>query len=210
MNNFIILNYMNKEYENKLYKNGFKYIAGLDEVGRGCLAGPLVVALVIFDHHYVNNEINDSKKISKTKRHYLFKEIINNAIYWDYIIYDADFVDKYNPKRTSILGMEYLVNNSKHKIDFVLVDAEKIDVNIESISIIKGDQKSQTIAAASIIAKTIRDLEIDKINKHFPLFEFNKHQGYGTKKHIEILKKKGPIKGIHRFSYKPIKRLLNK
>lgn len=197
---------MNKKgYENDLYKKGYKYIAGLDEVGRGCWAGPLVVAMVIFDSNYVNNKINDSKTISRDKRHNLYNQITNDALYWDYVVYDAEFVDKNNPKRTSVLGMEYLINNSKHKIDFALIDAEKVCVKIRTKSIIKGDKKSQTIAAASIIAKTIRDQEMDKLDKKYPLFEFKNHQGYGTKKHIEHLNKFGPIKGVHRFSYKPIK-----
>ncbi len=196
-----------KQIENELYKKGYKFIAGLDEVGRGCWAGPLVVAICVFDKSYDNKLIKDSKQLTENEREELFNIIKNDAIIIDWVIYEADFVDKNNPKKTSIIGMEYLINKYKDKIDFCLIDAEKVDVNIESKSIIKGDTKSLSIAGASIIAKVVRDRIMIDLDKKYPNYYFSSHKGYGTKKHHEAIKKFGPIKGIHRFSYKPIKEL---
>lgn len=198
-----------KEIENQLrVENGYKNICGLDEVGRGCWAGPLVVAICLFDHEYFDNEINDSKKLKESERERLFNKIINNAIFVDWIIYDAEFVDKHNPKTTSIIGMEYLINKHKNKIDFCLIDAEKVETDVPNMSIIKGDEKSFTIAAASIVAKVIRDRIMKELDKVYPEYGFAAHKGYGTKKHLESLKKHGPIKTVHRFSYKPIANLI--
>lgn len=191
--------------ESNFYKKGFKKIAGIDEAGRGCWAGPLVVALCVLPKNYLNPNIKDSKKINKLKREKVFQEVIQNALYYDFIIYDAEFVDKNNPKKTSILGMKTLITRAQDNIDVALIDAEKVNANIETLSIVKGDQISQSIAAASIIAKTIRDQEMKLISKKYPEFQFENHQGYGTKQHLENLRKFGPIKGVHRFSYKPIK-----
>lgn len=200
-----------KKFEEKYYQKGFNNICGLDEAGRGCWAGPLVVAICVLSKNYLNNDIKDSKRINKKRRHHLFKEIINNAIYYDYIIYSPKFVDQYNPKQASIIGMKFLIKKANDKIDLAFIDGEKLEnTNIPTITIIKGDSLSQSIAAASIIAKTIRDFEMDKIDKKYPHYDFKNNQGYGTKKHIYYLEKFGPIKNVHRFSYKPIKRLLNK
>lgn len=197
-----------KEIENQLkIKNGYKNICGLDEVGRGCWAGPLVVAICLFDNKYFDNEINDSKKLKEHQREKLFDKIINNAIFVDWVIYDAEFVDQHNPKITSIIGMEHLINKHKDKIDFCLIDAEKVNADVPSMSIIKGDEKSFAIAAASIVAKVIRDRIMKELDKVYPEYGFASHKGYGTKKHLESLKKHGPIKKIHRFSYKPIANL---
>lgn len=198
-----------KSIENELYKKGFNNIAGLDEVGRGCWAGPLVVAICVFDKQYENKNINDSKKLTRANREKVFNEIICDALFYDWIILDAEFVDNHNPKKTSIIGMEKLIEKHKNKIDYCLIDAEKIQSDIPSQSIIKGDSKSQSIAGASIIAKVIRDRIMVDLNKDFPNYHFDKHKGYGTKLHLDALKKYGPIKKIHRFSYKPIKNVLD-
>lgn len=198
-----------KKFEDKLYKEGYKNIAGLDEVGRGCWAGPLVVAICVFNKDYLNNEIKDSKKISEDKRERIFDQISKDALIVDWVIYDAHFVDQNNPKKTSQIGMEFLINKYKDKIDFALIDAEQIKSSVETMSIIKGDTQSQSIAGASIIAKVIRDRIMKSLDKEYPNYFFSSHKGYGTKKHWEAIKNYGPIKKIHRFSYKPIKKILD-
>lgn len=197
-----------KKYENELFKKGFKKIAGIDEVGRGCWAGPLVVAICMFDSNYVNEKIKDSKQINENVRNSLFNEIIKNAILVDWIIYDPNFVDLYNPKKVSIIGMEYLINKHVSKLDYCLIDAEKITSPIPCMSIIKGDSKSQSIAAASIVAKVIRDNIMKQLDKQYPKYHFGKHKGYGTYQHKLALTHYGPIKNVHRFSYKPIKNIV--
>lgn len=197
------------EYENKYYEKGYKLIAGVDEVGRGCIAGPLVVASCILPKGYKNNQINDSKKLTSKKREELYDEIIENAI--DYAIYvvNSSTVDKMNPKKASIFAMEQAIKNMKIKPEVVLIDYEKVKTDYLSESIIKGDEKSISIAASSILAKVYRDNLMKKLSNQYPLYLFDKHKGYGTKAHLDALKKYGPIKNIHRFSYKPIKEVVN-
>ena len=143
-----------REFEDKLYKEKIYKIAGLDEVGRGCWAGPLVVAICVLKKDYNNKLIKDSKKMSSKNRKLVFEQLNREALLIDWIIYDAEFVDKTNPKKTSIIGMEYLINKHKDKIDYCLIDSEKVEnVLVKTQSIIKGDEKSISIAAASIVAK---------------------------------------------------------
>lgn len=199
-----------KQYEESLYSKGYKKIAGLDEVGRGCWAGPLVVAICVLPKNYLNSKIKDSKKLSSKQREELFLEITKEAILVDWVIYEPSYVDQYNPKRTSIIGMEYLINKCQKKIDFCLIDAEKIkETNIPFLSIVKGDSLSQSIAAASIVAKVIRDREMEKLHKVYPEYFFNNNKGYGTKQHQDALLNHQPIYNVHRFSYKPIKKILD-
>lgn len=192
-------------YEKKYARQGYKKIAGLDEVGRGCWAGPLVVAAVILPINYVNNEINDSKTLSNKKRMELYDVITKVAIDYSIVFIDAKEVDKLNPKQASIIGMQRALTNLNHnKPDVALIDAENIQTEITTKSIIKGDLKSITIASASILAKVSRDLYMMNISKKYPQYFFEKHKGYGTLLHLKALKKYGPIIGFHRFSYKPI------
>ena len=194
-----------KQYENIAYKNNYKVIGGLDEVGRGSIGGPLVCALVILPQEYNNLKINDSKKINDKQRRVLEIEIINNAIDYNIQVIDSELVDKLNPKEASKFCMIKCIENIKTKPDYCLVDFEKLDIDIPSNSITKGDQKSISIAAASIIAKVYRDNLMIDLSKQYPLYCFDKNKGYLTKIHLEAINKYGPIKGVHRFSYKPIK-----
>ena len=198
-----------KKIEKKLHNQGFSNLAGLDEVGRGCWAGPLVVAICMFDKEYENYKIKDSKTINESERKKVYDQILKDALLVDWVIYDSNFVDKHNPKKTSIIGMEYLINIHKDKIDYCLIDAEKVNVSIPSKSIIKGDSLCQSIAAASIVAKVIRDEMMKKIDIEYPEYKFKSNKGYGTKDHREALEKLGPIKNVHRFSYKPIQKILD-
>ncbi|MGL5246483.1 MAG: ribonuclease HII [Mycoplasmoidaceae bacterium] len=194
------------DFENKYFKKGFKLIAGIDEVGRGALCGPIVVAICILPEKYFNNEINDSKKLSPKKRIELNKIIRKECIDFHIEVINPKIVDKLNPKKASIKGMKDCLNKIKTKPDFILIDAEKINSKIENLSIIKGDQKSISIASASILAKVYRDDYMIKMDKKYPNYFFENNKGYGTKTHLDALNKYGPIKDFHRFTYKPIKK----
>lgn len=194
------------KYEKKLASNGYKLIAGIDEVGRGCIAGPLVCAIVILPIGYKNSQIKDSKLLSAKKRDILDKQIKKDAIAYHIEMIDPIIVDQLNPKQASRLGMKLCVEKIKIRPDFLLIDFEKIDSKIEQLSITKGDQNSISIAAASIIAKVYRDSYMTNLNDKYPKYNFSANKGYLTKNHILALSKYGPLKDIHRFSYKPIKK----
>ncbi len=199
------------QYENKYWFQKEKYILGLDEAGRGCWAGPLVVAGCILPVGYKNNKINDSKKLTASKREKLFNEIIKVAVAYDIEFISASDVDKFNPKQASINGMYSIYQNIKPSPNVVLVDAEKLpNIKVKTESIIKGDAKSITIAAASILAKVARDRYMINIAFKYPEYGFEINKGYGTIKHLKALKKYGPIKKFHRFSYKTIKEIIKK
>ena len=191
------------EYENALYEKGIELICGIDEVGRGPLLGPVVTAAVILPKGYYNSEIKDSKKLSEKKREKLYDIIMNDAISIGIGIVDEKEIDKINIYEATKVAMKMALDNLKIKPEYVLIDAMKLDIDIPSISIIKGDAKSESIAAASIIAKVTRDRMIDEIDKEYPMYDLKNNKGYGTKKHIEALKKYGPCK-YHRFSYSPV------
>lgn len=191
-----------KEYENELYKQGIELIAGVDEVGRGPLAGPVVCACVILPKDYYNEQINDSKKISEKKREKLYDTIMNDAINIGIGMSSEKIIDEINILEATKRAMKEAINNSKVKPEHVLIDAVKLDIDIPSTSIIKGDAKSQSIAAASIIAKVTRDRMMDELDKKHPEYLFSKNKGYGTKAHIEAIKKYGII-DEHRKTFAP-------
>lgn len=196
-------------YENKYYNKGFKIIAGVDEVGRGCWAGPVVAASVIFPKNYVNEKIKDSKVLAKKIREKLFLEIKTHALAIGIGYCSARKIDKTNIKLASIEAMQQAIKNLKIKPNCILVDAEKISVSkIHIVPIVKGDAKSMSIAAASIIAKVTRDNFLNEIDEVYPMYGFAKHKGYGTQFHIQTLKKYGPLNNIHRMSFTPIKNIL--
>lgn len=190
------------DYEEKYYKKGYKLIAGVDEAGRGCLAGPLVVASCILKPDYKNDLINDSKQLSDKKRRILYQEIIDNCIEYKIIEIPAEEAEK-QIKDAAKKGMKLALEQLKNKPDIALIDYEQIDTNIKIESIIKGDAKSITIAAASILAKVYRDDLMIELSKQYPLYGFEKHKGYGTEKHLQAIKENGPIKGVHRTSWVP-------
>lgn len=191
------------EYENALYEKDIELICGIDEVGRGPLLGPVVTAAVILPKGYYNSEIKDSKVLSEKKREKLYDIIMNDAISIGIGIVDEKEIDKINIYEATKVAMKMALDNLKIKPEYVLIDAMKLDIDIPSMSIIKGDAKSESIAAASIIAKVTRDRMIDEIDKEYPMYDLKNNKGYGTKKHIEALKKYGPCK-YHRFSYSPV------
>ena len=198
-------------YERKYWNQGNEYILGLDEAGRGPWAGPLVVAGCILPKGYKNNEINDSKKLSMKKRERLFDEIIKSAIAYDILFISAEDVDKFNPKQASINGMYEVFSSIKPTAQVVLIDAEKVPkIKVKTESIIKGDEKSISIAAASILAKVARDKYMIEIANKYPEYHFDNNKGYGTVEHLKAVQKFGPIKNFHRFSYRPIKEIIKK
>lgn len=196
---------MSLDYQEQFYSDNISLIVGVDEAGRGPLAGPVVAGAVIFPRAYINKEINDSKKLTAKKREALFEVIKKDAIAYGIGIVDADKIDEINIYEATKLAMKEAINNLKHKYDLVLTDAMKLKgFDVPVIDIIKGDAKALPIAAASILAKVTRDHMLDELAKQYPQYGFEKHKGYGTKAHLEALKKYGPIKHVHRFSYKPV------
>lgn len=196
-----------KEYEQELYNKGINLIAGVDEVGRGPLIGPVVTAAVILPKDYYDERINDSKKITEKKREMLYDIIMENAISVGIGIKDEKVIDEINILEATKLAMKEAVNNLNVKPEHVLIDAVKLDLDVPSTSIIKGDAKSISIAAASIIAKVTRDRMMIELDKEHPEYEFKKNKGYGTKSHIEAVKKYGVLKE-HRRTFEPIASIL--
>lgn len=191
-----------KDYENELYKKGIELIAGVDEVGRGPLVGPVVCACVILPKDYFNEQINDSKKISEKKREKLYDTIMQEAISVGIGISSEKIIDEVNILEATKLAMQEAIKNSKIKPEHILIDAVKLDIDIPSTSIIKGDAKSQSIAAASIIAKVTRDRMMDELDEKYPQYLFKKNKGYGTKAHIEAIRQYGIIPE-HRKTFAP-------
>lgn len=195
----------NREYEKELNSKGIIYIAGVDEVGRGPLVGPVVTACVVLPKDYYVEGLTDSKKLTKKKREYFFDVISKDALGIGIGICNEDVIDEVNIyEATKIAMKEAIVNCSKKtKIEHVLIDAMKLDIDMPTTSIIKGDQKSITISAASIIAKVTRDRMMDELDKVYPMYGFSKNAGYGTKQHIDAIKEYGIIKE-HRKTFKPV------
>ncbi len=198
------------EYEEELISKGIKYIGGTDEAGRGPLYGPVVAACVVLPLNYQNDEINDSKKLTEKKREKLFDVIKEDALSIGIGIVDAEKIDEINIYEASKLAMIKAYNEAKKnlKIEHLLTDAMELDIDIPVTKIIKGDAKSITIAAASIIAKVTRDRMLKEIDLKYPMYGFAKHKGYPTKAHLEAIKKYGLIDG-YRKTYGPVKEVLD-
>ena len=193
------------DYQDQFYSETVNLIVGVDEAGRGPLAGPVVAAACIFPRAYINKEINDSKQLSEKKREELFEIIKKDAIAYGIGIVSAEEIDKINIYEAARKAMNLAIANLKHKFDMILTDAMPLKgYDVEVIPIIKGDAKALPIAAASIIAKVTRDHMMVELGKQYPEYGFEVHKGYGTKKHMDALKKYGAIKGVHRYTYKPV------
>lgn len=198
-------------YENELYKKGIKYIGGVDEVGRGPLVGPVVTACVVLPKDFKLEGLNDSKKLSEKKRDLYYDYIINNCLAYAIGEVNPEEIDEINIYEASKKAMIIAINKVKEQIDLqhVLVDAMPLDINIPTTSIIKGDAKSISIAAASVVAKVTRDRMMYELDEKYPEYGFGKHKGYPTKAHIEAINKYGLIDG-YRKTYGPVKEVLNK
>ena len=192
------------QYENEAYQKGYHYIIGLDEAGRGPMAGPLVVGGVIFPKGFYDERINDSKKLTEKKREALYDFIIEKALAYDIEVISVEEVDKLTVYEASRTGMRRIIERIGVKPDFALTDAMPLgDDAIDHLSIIKGDAKSASIAAASIIAKVTRDRLMLQYDEQYPEYGFAQHKGYGTAEHIAALRKYGPC-SIHRKSFEPV------
>lgn len=197
-----------REYESELEGSGVKLICGVDEVGRGPLIGPVVTAAVILPVGYFNEEIKDSKKLTEKQREKMNEIILKDAISVGIGICDNNIIDEINILEATKKAMKEAINNLTVVPEHVLIDAVKLDLDIPSTSIIKGDAKSISIAAASIVAKVYRDNLLIKMAECYPMYDLENNKGYGTKKHLEALKKYGPCK-YHRFSFAPVRESLN-
>lgn len=188
-------------YENQCRQNGYKLIAGIDEVGRGPLAGPVVTAAVILKENDLIEGINDSKKLSAAKRKSLYDIIIDRAISYAFGVVSSEEIDSINILQATYKAMRQALASLNVKPDFVLADAVTIpDIDIKQQGIIKGDAKSISIGAASIIAKVYRDRMMDEYAKIYPEYGFEQNKGYGSQSHIEAIKKYGPCP-IHRKTF---------
>ena len=189
------------EIENRLYEKGYKYKCGVDEAGRGPLCGPVVAAAVILKKDDKIEGVNDSKKLSEKKREKLYDEIIKKAIAVGVGVSDVEVIEDINILNATKKAMCEAISNLKIKPEYVLIDGNQpIDISIPFDTVVKGDLKSESIAAASIIAKVTRDRLLREYDKQYPEYGFAKHKGYGTKAHIEAIKKYG-LTPIHRPSF---------
>lgn len=196
------------KYENEAYARGKKIIVGMDEAGRGPMAGPLVVGAVIFEKGFYNEDINDSKKLTEKKREALYDLIIENALAYCIEVIDVEEVDQLNVYQASKTGMLRAIEHLSIQPDYALTDAMPLGNAIEHQAIIKGDALSISIAAASILAKVTRDRIMKEYDLIYPEYGFAKHKGYPTKQHKEALKTYG-VTPIHRKTFQPVKEVLN-
>jgi len=214
------MRYPNLREEKKLWRKGYKRVAGLDEAGRGPLAGPVVAAVVMIKMSKSNLKskilnlksnfkgIKDSKKLTPKKREEFYKLIVKSP-FWEWGVgrVSEKVIDRINILEATKLAMKRAIKKLKRRPDFLILDGNfKINVDIPQKSIIKGDEKVFSCAAASILAKVYRDRIMERYDRKFPKYEFKKHKGYGTKFHFKMLKKYGPCK-IHRKTFEPIKSL---
>ena len=195
------------QYERRFWGKG-QLVAGVDEVGRGPLAGPVVTAAVIIDENFDLIDVNDSKKLSPKRRLELYPKILEKAVSVGIGIKNAQVIDEINIYEADRLAMAEAVKDLDRKPDALLVDAMDVPIAIPQIKLIKGDAKSNSIGAASIVAKVFRDKLMDDYDALYPQYKFSKNAGYGTKDHLDALNKFGPTP-IHLKSFEPIKSMLN-
>ena len=196
------------DFEKQFYSDKIKLIVGCDEAGRGCLLGPVYAGAVILPPDFSHELINDSKQLSEKKREEAYQIIVDNAIAWGVGFCTPEEIDEINILNASRLAMERAIENMHHDFDLIITDCMKMPkAKVEVIDLVHGDAKAQCVAAASIIAKVSRDRVCYELDKQFPQYNIRKNKGYGTKDHLEALKKFGPVKGLHRFTYGPIKEL---
>ena len=193
------------EFDKDFYNKGLSFVSGVDEAGRGPLAGPVVAAAVILPKDIFIDGVNDSKKLTEKKRNILFEEIKQKAFSYGIGIVDAKTIDEINILQATFLAMRKALEQLSVKPDLVLVDGNHTIPNLQNKqqAIVSGDAKSASIACASILAKVSRDHYMEKMDIKYPNYGFKNHKGYGTKTHIEAIWKYGPSK-IHRKTYSPV------
>lgn len=198
-------------YEKELYKEGIKYIGGVDEVGRGPLVGDVVTCCCVLPSDFKLDGLTDSKKLTEKKREEYYKYIIDNCICYAIGRCTPSEIDKYNILEATKIAMKRAIDEVKKKLnlEYVLIDGNmKFDLDIPYKSIVKGDSKSISISAASVIAKVTRDHEMYELDKKYPMYGYKDHKGYPTKKHIDAIKKYG-VNGNYRKTYGPVIEVLN-
>ncbi len=193
----------NYKYEHELWNEGIGLVAGVDEVGRGPLIGPVVAAAVILPHDFYLEGLTDSKKLSEKKRELFYQIIKEKAIAIGIGIIDEKRIDEINIYEATKEAMKDAIRKLEPRPEYILIDAMPLDIDIPTKSIIKGDFLSVTISAASVIAKVTRDHMLYEMDKEYPMYDLKNNKGYGTKKHLEAIKQYGICK-YHRLSYKPV------
>ena len=199
--------YEKMKYENDLRQQGIRYIAGIDEVGRGPLAGPVVSAAVVLPEDFYLPGLTDSKKLSKEKRDYFYEIIKREALAYRVTYISVEVIDQINIYEATKSAMLTAITGLKIKPQHLLIDAMKLETDIPQTSIIKGDDNSITIAASSVIAKVERDRYMEELGRKYPQYGFERHMGYGTKEHLEALELYGPI-NEHRRTFSPVREIL--
>ena len=195
------------KFERQYYSDEITAIVGVDEAGRGPLAGPVVAAAVVFPQSYKNLDIDDSKKLTAKKRAKLFDEIKEHALSYGIAFASAQEIDELNIYAATKLAMVRAIDQINVPYQLILTDAMPFeDLSVPVVPLIKGDAKALNIAAASILAKVTRDKFMEDLQGKYPNFTFGVHKGYGTKAHMEELEAYGPIEGVHRKSFKPVTR----
>jgi len=198
-----------KQYEYEAYREGFEYIAGVDEAGRGPIAGPVAAAAVILPQDFFIPGVDDSKKLGPTKRLKLVDEIKKEAVSWAVAFVFPPYLDSINILNATKEAMKLAITGLSPVPLFLLIDALKLpDLKIKQRSIIKGDSLSVSIACASILAKVERDMAMESFDFLYPGYGFAKHKGYATREHIQALMKKG-ASTIHRVSFEPVKSIVS-
>ena len=197
------------QYERELYQKGAKLIGGVDEVGRGPLIGSVVAACVVLPEDFHLEGLTDSKKLSEKKRNLFYDIIQEQALAIGIGIIDEKKIDEVNIYEATKLAMKEAIQNTNIKLDHVLIDAMPLDISIPTTSIIKGDSKSISIAAASVIAKVTRDKMMYELDQKYPMYNLKHNKGYPTKKHLEAIQEYGITK-YHRLSYGPVKECQDK
>ena len=197
---------MSLDFDEQYFKDGYELIVGCDEAGRGCLLGPVFAAAVILPKDFHSELINDSKKLSEKQREEAYRIIVENAIAYGIASVSPDEIDEVNILNASRMAMEKAIKAMNHSFDLIITDYVQMKgYDVPVIPLAHGDALSQSIAAASILAKVSRDHHCLELDKKYPEYNIKKNKGYGTKDHLEALKKYGPVKHLHRFSYAPVK-----
>lgn len=188
-------------YEIEAHENGYNVVCGVDEAGRGPLAGPVFAAAVILPENYSHEILNDSKKLSEKKRDLVYDDIVRDALCWSVGIADEKEIDEINILNATFLAMKRAVDGLKIKPDLAYIDGNQYPkIGVKEITIVKGDSKCMSVAAASIIAKVSRDRFMLEIAEKYPEYQFSKHKGYGTKLHYEMIEKYG-VSPVHRRTF---------
>ena len=188
-------------YENDAHNHGYTIVCGVDEAGRGPLAGPVFAGAVILPENYTHEILNDSKKLSEKKRDLVYDDIIRDAVAWSVGIATEQEIDEINILNATFLAMKRAVDGLNIKPNLAFIDGNRYaNTGVKEVTIVKGDSKCMSVAAASIIAKVSRDRFMQEVDKQYPQYQFSKHKGYGTKLHYEMIEQFG-ISPVHRKSF---------